>query len=83
MGWNRYFVLQTGLGWMVAHNGLQTGAFPDKMTAASYALDRARKEPRDSRDPCVVLVQGQDSMFRELWSSVDPTAPRYTSAWIE
>ena len=81
MSWNRYFVMKTGLGWLVTHNGLKTGAFPDKHAAAAYALERARAEPQDARDPCVVLVQGQDSMFREIWSSVAPASPRYSSAW--
>ncbi len=83
MAWNRYFVLKIGLGWQVTHNGLEACAFPDKMAAATYALERARKEPRDKPEPCVVLVQGQDAMFRELWSSVDPTSLRYESAWAD
>lgn len=77
--WNRYFVFKADDGWFVMHNGRQSGVFADRDIATDFAIERARA--KDAAGPAVVLLQGQDEMFRQVWSSVDPASPRYNAAW--
>ncbi len=66
----------------MAHGGQLSGTFADGDDAAAFAMEQARAVATGPREPAVVLMQGQDQMLREIWSSADPNSPRYHAAWL-
>ena len=75
-------MLRSSEGWFVAHSGQLSGTFSNGDNAAAFAIEQARAETTDPSGIAVVLMQGQDEMLREIWSSTAPSSPRYNAAWI-